>query len=264
MGYSKPFSLVGLTLVCGVAGAGALTAGAARPSSNVSSLRTLVARYRELTWTYERAAHVARSATSYSERRSSDPAYLAWVATRWDRRAGAVRRHALAQVGASLHAAFPRAPGPTAPVRTRVRYARGLALRLLRIYPGEVPRGFASARAPQPQAALWLWLSRGARALVAVARHVAVAATLPPALRGAFLCIHHYEGAWDANTGNGYYGGLQMDLGFQWSYGPDFERRWGTADRWPPWAQLEAAGRAYRAGRGFWPWPNTARFCGLL
>jgi hypothetical protein len=24
------------------------------------------------------------------------------------------------------------------------------------------------------------------------------------------------------------------------------------------------AEKAYRAGRGFYPWPNTARYCGLI
>jgi hypothetical protein len=32
----------------------------------------------------------------------------------------------------------------------------------------------------------------------------------PSWLWGAFMCIHRYEGAWDAATGNGYYGGLQF------------------------------------------------------
>lgn len=79
-----------------------------------------------------------------------------------------------------------------------------------------------------------------------------------------FTCIHHYEGAWNANTGNGYYGGLQMDIDFQNSYGAEFKRLWGTADNWPAWAQIQAARRAYDSGRGFNPWPNTARACGLL
>lgn len=86
----------------------------------------------------------------------------------------------------------------------------------------------------------------------------------PSWLEQAFSCIHRYEGAWDANTGNGYYGGLQMDTTFQRQYGPDFMSRWGTADRWPVWAQVTAAARAYGSGRGFGPWPNTARACGLL
>lgn len=76
-------------------------------------------------------------------------------------------------------------------------------------------------------------------------------------------CIHEHEGAWNANTGNGYYGGLQMDSSFYWTYGREFALRWGTPDRWPVWAQLTAAERAYQT-RGFGPWPNTARMCGLL
>jgi hypothetical protein len=87
---------------------------------------------------------------------------------------------------------------------------------------------------------------------------------LPSYLSTAFACIHHYEGAWNANTGNGYYGGLQMDLTFQGRYGSDFVRKWGTADNWPVWAQMQAAARAYLSGRGFYPWPNTARACGLI
>jgi hypothetical protein len=79
-----------------------------------------------------------------------------------------------------------------------------------------------------------------------------------------FECIHRYEGAWNANTGNGYYGGLQMDWGFMRTYGPEFLRAYGTADRWPPAIQVTVAMRAYLSGRGFGPWPNTARMCGLV
>lgn len=86
----------------------------------------------------------------------------------------------------------------------------------------------------------------------------------PEQLERAFLCIHKYEGAWNANTGNGYYGGLQMDRTFQRTYGPEFYRAWGTANNWPPHVQLTVAYRAYFSGRGFHPWPNTARRCGLL
>ena len=39
----------------------------------------------------------------------------------------------------------------------------------------------------------------------------------PPHLR-QFLCIHRYEGSW-TDTGAPYYGGLQMDVGFQQHYG---------------------------------------------
>lgn len=76
-------------------------------------------------------------------------------------------------------------------------------------------------------------------------------------------CIHEHEGAWNSNTGNGYYGGLQMDYSFMRSHGPQFLARWGTADRWPVWAQIAAAEDAYYSGRGFGPWPNTRRMCGI-
>jgi len=76
-------------------------------------------------------------------------------------------------------------------------------------------------------------------------------------------CIHSHEGAWnDPNAP--YYGGLQMDYQFQSTYGPELLRYYGTADKWPIWAQLLVAERAYHSGRGFHPWPNTARYCGLL
>jgi hypothetical protein len=84
----------------------------------------------------------------------------------------------------------------------------------------------------------------------------------PPHMK-AWLCIHRYEGAWtDPNPP--YYGGLQMDLGFQRTYGPELLRRKGTAEKWTPLEQIWVAVRAHRSGRGFYPWPNTARYCGLI
>ena len=47
--------------------------------------------------------------------------------------------------------------------------------------------------------------------------HAHLRAKHPPHLR-QFLCIHRYEARW-TDTGAPYYGGLQMDLGFQRSYG---------------------------------------------
>lgn len=80
----------------------------------------------------------------------------------------------------------------------------------------------------------------------------------------AWLCIHRYEGPWNANTGNGYYGGLQMNLAFQRTYGRDLLRKKGRAHRWLPIEQIWVAERAYRSGRGFYPWPTAARRCGLI
>lgn len=79
----------------------------------------------------------------------------------------------------------------------------------------------------------------------------------------SWICIHGHEGAWNANTGNGYYGGLQMDWSFMKTYGPELLRTKGTADKWTPYEQMMVAERAHKT-RGFNPWPNTARYCGLL
>lgn len=89
-----------------------------------------------------------------------------------------------------------------------------------------------------------------------------------PPHRDEWLCIHRYERnpaqGWGTRTGNGYFGGLQMDIHFQRTYGPELLRLKGTAEAWTPVEQMWVAERAYRSGRGFHPWPNTARYCGLL
>jgi hypothetical protein len=83
----------------------------------------------------------------------------------------------------------------------------------------------------------------------------------PPHLN-QFLCIHRYEGSW-TDPGAPYYGGLQMDVSFQQSYGGWLYATKGTADHWSPIEQIWVAENALKS-RGFWPWPNTARSCGLL
>jgi hypothetical protein len=82
----------------------------------------------------------------------------------------------------------------------------------------------------------------------------------PPMLRD-WYCIHHYEGSW-TDHGAPYWGGLQMDYSFQSAYGGWLLRHRGTADRWTPLEQIWVAVRAWRV-RGFSPWPNTARDCGV-
>jgi hypothetical protein len=80
-------------------------------------------------------------------------------------------------------------------------------------------------------------------------------------------CIHEREAAWNDESAS-QQGGMQEDYGFQHTYGLEFVRRWGDAGHWPAWAQLEAAWRAYHGyhgykARGWSPWPNTSRMCGL-
>jgi hypothetical protein len=85
----------------------------------------------------------------------------------------------------------------------------------------------------------------------------------PSTLIADFQCIHTHEGSW-TDPGAPYYGGLQMDWSFMSTYGGDYLRAWGTADHWPASVQIAVAIRAYLSGRGFYPWPNTARACGLI
>lgn len=69
-------------------------------------------------------------------------------------------------------------------------------------------------------------------------------------------------GNWAINTGNGYYGGLQMDMQFWSSYGgPAFASRPDLASRAQ---QITVAERARDSGRGYYPWPTCARNLGLI
>ena len=119
------------------------------------------------------------------------------------------------------------------------------------------PTTRAAVKDPSRAFRLWVrnvWHRRAVRAWKQASR---------PPHRTGWLCIQRREGAWtDPNPP--YYGGLQMDISFQRAYGHDLLRRKGTADNWTPLEQMWVAERAHRAGRGFYPWPNTARYCGLI
>lgn len=266
MQYVLPRAALALTVVFAIVGAGgAERASALRPAeAPVGKLRMLTDHYRRVTWEFQRAAHVQRTPTSFSYRRSASRAYLAWAVKSWTKRAYVAQRIALEAIHRKLAVSLPRPPALRASLARRIAYNHRLALRLRRIYPGRVARSFATPRTRRGSAAFRLWQERSASAALAVAAHAMRRAQISSGLRQAFLCIHRFEGAWDSNTGNGYYGGLQMDEHFMSLFGGRFVRRWGTADNWPAWAQLETAVRAHEAGLGFTPWPNTARLCGLL
>jgi hypothetical protein len=98
------------------------------------------------------------------------------------------------------------------------------------------------------------WLKREYRQTkVAMAPRVAVSSHLL-----GWICIHEREGAWNAQTGNGYYGGLQMTYG--WA------GRVANAALLSPSDQIAAADAearehgynyAWMAGQ----WPNTFPPC---
>jgi LysM repeat protein len=80
-----------------------------------------------------------------------------------------------------------------------------------------------------------------------------------PALPAGFACIRQREsgGNYAINTGNGYYGAYQFSSG-TWA---DFDG-YAEANLAPPAVQDEKAALVY-SQRGYEPWPNTARACGL-
>lgn len=116
-----------------------------------------------------------------------------------------------------------------------------------------LPKAWTHASPGTPRS-LRFWRQRY-RAVVRAAAH-------PPHKTG-WLCIHRFEGSWK-DSGDPYWGGLQMDRGFMRSYAPLVLLRRGWADSWTPLEQMWVAERAHRSGRGYGPWPNTARYCGLL
>jgi hypothetical protein len=80
-------------------------------------------------------------------------------------------------------------------------------------------------------------------------------------------CIHNHEGRWTDPNGP-YWGGFQANWDFMKTYGRhpgkhiSYLRRWGTANHWRPILQIHMAFRGWRA-RGFQPWPEARRKCGL-
>src|SRR5262245_29707476 len=84
-----------------------------------------------------------------------------------------------------------------------------------------------------------------------------------PPHKSGWLCIHRYEGRWN-DPDAPHCGGLQTDIGFQRTSRGPLPRRKGTADNSTPLEQMWVAEKAHRSGRGYYPWPNTARYCGLI
>jgi hypothetical protein len=265
MRFSLLIACIAGAIATGVVGAANAMHAPVHPQ--VRAIRASVDHYRSVAWLFQRAARVHPTPTSFSYRRSTDPAYLQWTLKQWERREYDARLHALDALRRRLDLALPHGPALHASLARRIAYARTLTVSLQRVYPGHVTatRTLASGRQLPAKQRLFKWQVKAAVATLTVSRHAThLTVVAPPWLQGAFACIHHYEGAWNANSGNGYYGGLQMNSVFMSHYGAEFVRRWGTADRWPPWAQIAVAVRAFQSGRGFWPWPNTARACGLL
>jgi len=116
-------------------------------------------------------------------------------------------------------------------------------------------------RAHRQHLKLMLWISKRTRARYAALHRRYRASLLPPHYR-QWLCIHSHEGAWD-DDGAPYWGGVQFGYNEWKRYGEPYT---GVpyANLATPLQQMWAAERYWRSGAGFSPWPNTARYCGLL
>lgn len=136
-------------------------------------------------------------------------------------------------------------------------------------------RALATASIQRAQELVRYWQLHAARAWMR-ARHVPY--------KAQWLCIHSYEGSWQDGS-YPYWGGLQMDRTFMATYGADVVRHYGGVLKRAPdplhggqvtlqafggeanyWSRLEQMWVAERARvkRGFYPWPKTARMCGLI
>ena len=151
-----------------------------------------------------------------------------------------------------------RAVTPSEYLEKRIKFWRGETWRWQRLMGRPLTPTSRSARRTQnldyKRWVMKLWQKRAGQMWVKVKT---------PPRKNAWMCIHGHEGAWD-DPNPPYYGGLQMDMSFMRAYGRELLRRKGTADNWTPLEQMWVAERAYRSGRGFYPWPNTARYCGLI
>ena len=263
MRFLKPLSAVALAVIALVGvSRGSAQSSPTATAHDLAALRGTIDHYRRVTWTFERSAHLARTPTSFLYRRVRDETYLRWSLHHWERSSRIARRRALAALHRRFLVAVPRAPRQLASVQSGILYNRRLVVVLGR-WTARPPGRRLLAATHDREAALRFWEEQAATVVLTLSRTGPQRLVVDDWLTEAFLCIHRHEGAWDANTGNGYYGGLQMDRSFQLTYGADYVTRWGTADNWPTWAQVQAARRAYASGRGFGPWPSTARACGL-
>jgi hypothetical protein len=207
---------------------------AAAPPRGDDPVVAQIQRLQRTTWHWQSLLGLKRSGSSFAPARSTDPAYRVWVRDLWRRRATHLRRSAERYMARRI-----------VTLQAEVDHWRRVM--------GKPPLRQTAAAATREQAYVtWRRLA-----------HSVLREASNPPYASAWRCIHRYEGSW-TDAGGPYYGGLQMDLGFQRHYGGYLLATKGTADRWTPLEQMWVAARAYRSGRGFYPWPNTARACGLI
>jgi hypothetical protein len=192
-----------------------------------------ILKYRNKVWHWQRLMGRPRTWLHYNFSTLTSMSYAQWVLNRWRQRA--VRWQSAARRW----------------MRERILvYRRNV--RIWRLVMGESARGRTLAASGSLEEQFRRWRT------IYQQKH---RQWMHPPYLSDWLCIHKYEGSW-SDPGSPYWGGLQMDLSFQSTYGGWLLRHKGTADHWTPLEQIWVAVRAMHV-RGFSPWPNTARDCGL-
>jgi hypothetical protein len=167
-------------------------------------------------------------------------------------------------------------PQPTCQTGCRIHRERVAVRRLRR----KVVRRAQAAYLPHPRRAHLSWRRSQVHRELAYwrrkDRRTRTLASVPRSVRvprwHEWQCIAHFESMsiWSMSptsepaSGGSYWGGLQMDVEFQHTYGEDMIRlhHGGLANTWTAAEQITVANRAWQT-RGYQPWPNTSRMCGL-
>ena len=226
-------------------------------------MRALVDHYRELTWTYQRAAHEKRTPSSLLDRRTNNVKYLQRSIDTWTSRAFLAQRRALAVIHRRLLVRLPKAPALACPALRPGQLQPAAYAQPAPDLPGA--RHDERSRAPRRRArraTLRLWQRRSASAALVVSEHepaipAAAAGLVPlhPPLRGLLEREHRQRLLRRPPDG---------PVGSRASTGRSSSSASARPTTGRSGPSSQAAVRAYQSGRGFTPWPNTARVCGLL
>ena len=209
-------------------------------------LKRKTAAYRKSAWRWQKLMGLPRTLASPSSARTKSVPYARWVLNLWQARSKRLHKEARIWMADKV-----------AGYKQTTRHWSLVLGRDLVKEPKTVRRLTSGSRNLEAEYNRWRKFHKAVWEQVSNPPH-----------SSAFHCIHRYERnpaqGWATHTGNGYYGGLQMNLSFQRAYGGYLLKKKGTANNWTPLEQIWVAERAYASGRGFYPWPNTARYCGLI
>ena len=197
--------------------------------------------YRKVTWRWQQVMGVPRTDTNHTARRSPDRAYRRWVLRLWKQRAHRVQAKASRWLVAQAHAYQQTV--------AHWQHVHG------RPHDADAAHGVGVAEPQLPRLGLPALAKRARR------RCCGGRSTRRTRRPGAASIATRAPGRRPAAP---YFGGLQMDLPSSGATAATCCGRRAPPTNWTPLEQMWVADRALRSGRGFYPWPNTARMCGLI